>query len=222
MAAGGDGGSGGSASSSSGATSGGAGATSGGAGAGGTLSGGGTNGSGGIGGGSSGSGGKGGSGGNANGGNANGGNAGSSSAGSSNGGTGGTGSVDPYATARQTCVDRVNQLRATKGLGPIARRASAESCADGQAKTDSETGKAHSAFNACLSQVPGWTGAAQNECPGWGSVADTLAGCIDAMWAEGPGGGHYDNMVSDSDYIACGFYTTPQGKVWMVQDFWSK
>ena len=151
------------------------------------------------------------------------GNGGAGGGGAGSGGVaGGGGQVDPYASARQTCVDRVNQLRASKGLGAIPRLALAESCADGQAKTDSQTGMAHSAFNACLNQVQGWTGAAQNECPGWGSVADTLSGCIDAMWGEGPGGGHYDNMVGDYDHIACGFYTTPQGKVWMVQDFWRK
>jgi hypothetical protein len=135
-------------------------------------------------------------------------------------GTGGGSQVDPYASARQTCVDRVNQLRATKGLGPMARLSSAEDCADGQAKTDSQTGMAHSAFSACVNEVPNWTGVAQNECPNWGSVAATLSGCIDAMWGEGPGGGHYENMVGDYDYLACGFYTTSQGKVWMVQDFW--
>jgi hypothetical protein len=143
-------------------------------------------------------------------------------AGSGTSGSGGTGSVDPYADARQTCVDRVNQLRSTKGKGPLARLPSAEDCVDGQAKKDSETGQAHGAFNDCVNEVQGWTGTAQNECPGWGSVAATLGACIDDMWAEGPGGGHYDNMVSDSDFIACGFYTTPGGKVWMVQDFWSK
>lgn len=136
-------------------------------------------------------------------------------------GTGGSGTVDPYAQARQKCVDRVTQLRATKNLGPIPRLASAEACADGQAKKDSQTGQAHGAFGDCVNELKGWTGAAQNECPGWGSVADTLAGCIDAMWAEGPGGGHYDNMVGGSHFMACGFYTTPAGKVWMVQDFWS-
>lgn len=146
--------------------------------------------------------------------------AGTSTAGSS--GSGGSGSVDPYASARQTCVDRVNTLRATKGLGPIPRLPSAEDCADNQAKKDSQSGVAHSAFGDCVNEVQGWTGAAQNECPGYGSVASTLSTCIDQMWAEGPGGGHYDNMVSDSDFIACGFYTTPNGKVWMIQDFWSK
>jgi hypothetical protein len=164
-------------------------------------------------GGSAGTGGKSGNGGTA-------GAAGTSSAGTS--GTGGSGSVDPYASARQTCVDRVNTLRATKGLGPIPRLASAEDCADSQAKKDSESGVAHSAFGDCVNEVQGWTGAAQNECPGYDSVASTLSTCIDQMWAEGPGGGHYDNMVSDSDFMACGFYTTPNGKVWMIQDFWSK
>jgi hypothetical protein len=106
-------------------------------------------------------------------------------------------------------------------LAPIPRLAKAESCADGQAKTDSETNKAHSAFNACLDQVK-WMGAGQNECPGYGSVEDTLKGCLDAMWAEGPGGGHYDNMVGKSTHTACGFYTTAAGKVWMVEDFWTE
>ena len=133
----------------------------------------------------------------------------------------GTNPNDPYGDARTRCVDRTNELRATKGLGPIPRLAKAEPCADGQAKADSESGKAHSAFNACLDQVK-WKGAGQNECPGYGSVEETLKGCLDMMWAEGPGGGHYDNMVGDSTHTACGIYTTPAGKVWLVQDFWTE
>jgi Cysteine-rich secretory protein family len=176
-----------------------------------------------------------GNGGNANGGNANGGNAnggsgtggssstGGSAAGSNTGGsnTGGSSTADPYGDARTRCVNRTNELRATKGLGPIPILTKAEPCADGQAKADSISGKAHSAFSACLDQVK-WTGAGQNECPNYGSVQDTLTKCLDAMWAEGPGGGHYDNMVGDSTHTACGFYTTPAGKIWMVQDFWTE
>lgn len=145
---------------------------------------------------------------------------GSSSAGSSNGGSSG-GASDPYGDARTRCVNRTNELRATKGLGPIPILPKAEPCADGQAKADSISGMAHSAFAACLDQVK-WKGAGQNECPGYGSVEDTLTKCLDAMWAEGPGGGHYDNMVGNSTHTACGFYTTPAGKVWMVQDFWTE
>jgi hypothetical protein len=128
---------------------------------------------------------------------------------------------DPYGDARTRCVNRTNALRATKGLAPIPILTKAEPCVDGQAKADSESGKAHSAFNACLDQVK-WKAAGQNECPGYGSVEDTLTKCLDMMWAEGPGGGHYDNMVGGSTHTACGIYTTPAGKVWLVQDFWTE
>jgi hypothetical protein len=141
---------------------------------------------------------------------------------SGNGNSAGSSSTaDLYGDARVRCVDRTNALRATKGLKPIPRLASAEPCVDGQAKSDSESGKAHGAFDACLNQVE-WRGAGQNECPGYDSVESALGGCLDMMWAEGPGGGHYDNIVGNSTHTACGFYTTPAGKVWMVQDFWTE
>jgi hypothetical protein len=90
---------------------------------------------------------------------------------------------------------------------------------DAAAKSDSETGKAHGAFGTC-------TEGAQDECPGWQSVASIAAagGCLDKMWAEGPGTdytahGHYINM-SNPKYtkVACGYYTTLAGKVWAVQN----
>lgn len=152
----------------------------------------------------------------------------SGGSGSTTGGTsaipsGGTGTGnDMYGDARERCVNRVNELRASKGKGPIPRLASAEACADGQAKSDSESGKAHGAFNDCADQVKNWSGIAQNECPNYKSVEATLTGCIDAMWGEGPGGGHYENMMGDSTHMACGFYTTPDGKVWQVQDYWTE
>jgi len=136
--------------------------------------------------------------------------------------TGGMSSAGDEGDAHIRCVNRTNELRATKGLPPIPRLASAEACADGQAKSDSESGEAHGAFDACVNQVKGWKGVAQNECPNYGSVEDTLTRCLDAMWAEGPGGGHYDNMTGNSTDTACGLYATPTGKVWLVQDFWTR
>jgi hypothetical protein len=150
-----------------------------------------------------------------------GGSAGRAGSSSTSGGSPST-SGDDYGDARVRCVDRTNALRASIGLSPIPRLASAEPCVDGQAKSDSETGKAHGAFEACLDEVEGWRSVGQNECPGYGSVESALGTCLDMMWAEGPGGGHYDNMVGDSTHTACGFYTTPKGKVWMIQDFWTK
>jgi hypothetical protein len=149
---------------------------------------------------------------------------GSSSGGQTSGASSGAGSSsgDSYGDARERCVARTNELRASIGLKPIPRLASAESCVDGQAQSDSESGKAHGAFDACFDQVKNWRGVGQNECPGYASVESALGTCLDMMWAEGPGGGHYDNIAGDSTQTACGFYTTPQGKVWMVQDFWTE
>jgi hypothetical protein len=45
------------------------------------------------------------------------------------------------------------------------------------------------------------------------------------MWNEGPGEpyaehGHYINMINGSySMVACGFYETPDGSVWSVQNF---
>jgi hypothetical protein len=126
---------------------------------------------------------------------------------------------DPLEVARQACVDEINRYRSTLGLAPYARDPSDEICADGQAKKDSISGVAHSAFGTCSEF-------AQNECPGWPGPPQTLIiGCLKMMWAEGPGTpfsahGHYINMSSTSyTKVSCGFYQTSSGSWWAVQDF---
>jgi hypothetical protein len=127
------------------------------------------------------------------------------------------------------CVARVNQFRACVCLGPLARNAAAESCANQQAQYDAQTGTAHGGFsdNICTPSA-----LAQNECPGWDSVTQTISGCVQTMFAEGPpptasctgtcysAHGHFINMTN-TDYtsVACGFYTTADGKVWQVQNY---
>ena len=120
------------------------------------------------------------------------------------------------STPRQACVDHINSLRATQGLAPLNRWVANEDCADAQARSDAQSGQAHGAFGACPNS-------AQNECPGWPSLTGQngiVPGCLDSMWSEGPGGGHYDNMTGSSyTLVACGFASTPDGRVWSVQDF---
>ena len=116
----------------------------------------------------------------------------------------------------QACVDHLNALRATKQLPALTRWKANEACADAQAQNDSVTRKAHGAFFSCPNL-------AQNECPSWPSTSGArgiVPGCLDLMWAEGPGGGHYENMIRHGyTLVACGFYTAPDGRVWSVQDF---
>ncbi len=130
--------------------------------------------------------------------------------------TGGTGSAtNPPSTGNASgdCVNAINTYRASVGKKALARWTDSETCASGEAKSDSSSGKAHGAFGTC-------TEMAQDECPGWpGPAGDMITDCLKAMWAEGPGGGHYENMKGDYTKVACGFYTLPNGNVWAVQNF---
>ena len=145
------------------------------------------------------------------------GSSGSGGGGSSGGGSSSGGSGD--SSPEQLCVDTINQYRATLNLPAYTRWSAEETCADGQAQSDSASGTAHGAFGTC-------TEMAQDECPGWpGPPSTMITGCLQQMWAEGPGPfdqghGHYDNM-SNSSYtqVACGFYVLADGSVWATQDF---
>lgn len=148
---------------------------------------------------------------------------GSSSSSGSSGGGGGTGGGGPtgstYPAAAEDCVKIINQYRASIGLAPYQRWNDAEACADNEARRDAEANQPHGSFGSCGER-------AQNTCPGWSGTPESMIGsCLAAMWAEGPGTdfskhGHYINMSSTSyTKVACGFYVTPQGRVWTVQDF---
>jgi hypothetical protein len=127
--------------------------------------------------------------------------------------------ASPLEAARQLCVQRTNEYRARVGAAPLARRPDAEACIDAQARADSASRTAHGAFGQCRER-------AQNECPGWpGSATDALDGCLAMMFAEGPGAGaahgHYTNMT-EAKYrgVACGITQLPDGKFWIVQDYY--
>ena len=114
----------------------------------------------------------------------------------------------------EICVATINQYRASKGLQAYARWSDTETCADSQAKSDGSSSSAHGAFGKC-GEV------AQNECPGWpGPPATMIPDCLKAMWAEGPGGGHYEAMSSRMyTKVSCGFGTAADGSIWAVQNF---
>lgn len=167
---------------------------------------------------------------------------GSSTGGSSTGGssTGGETACSPDVSCqltagpstgdvRQDCVDRINQFRREcLCLPDLQRWTEAEACADQQAAYDSTNGF-HEGFKDGICMP---SGSAQNECPGWGSEAQVVSGCLQMMWDEGPpptqpcngqcfqDHGHFINMSSEGfSRVACGFFTTPEGDVWAVQNF---
>jgi hypothetical protein len=114
----------------------------------------------------------------------------------------------------QLCVDEINRYRASLGLRALERASDREGCAEGEIKDDAQSGHWHGRFGACGES-------AQNECNHSPTARpDMIKGCLRGMWSEGPGGGHYENMKSaTATRVWCGFYTTPSGDVWSVQDY---
>jgi len=125
----------------------------------------------------------------------------------------------PFEAARQLCVTRTNEYRARVGVRPVVRRPDQEACVDSEAASDTSAGP-HATMGRCHES-------AQNACPNYPgqSPEATLSDCLAQMFAEGPGEpykdhGHYINMTSPSyTGVACGFHTTPSGKLWINQDF---
>ncbi len=126
---------------------------------------------------------------------------------STTGATTGSGG-DPYAAARTACINKINELRATKSLPAYGQWTSAESCSDQQATADEMSGTPHGAFGMC-----GESG--QNECLGAGPAG--IEGCLESMWAEkdqpGCAGCDACNMGYDPNCPNCDFYGDQTGDV---------
>lgn len=122
---------------------------------------------------------------------------------------------DSFAQARQSCVDRINAYRARVGAAPVARDPGSESCADAESRDDARSNRAHGTFGRCGER-------AQNACPNYPgrSTEEVLNKCLQQMFDEGPGGGHYDNMTNPKYTKAyCGFESMAGGRLWTVQNF---
>lgn len=134
---------------------------------------------------------------------------GSMSTGSMSTGTG----MDPYADARTACIDKINELRATKNLPPYSWWAGAESCADQQATHDEMNNSPHGAWSQGL--YPSCNGSGQNECLGAGPGG--IEACLESMWAEkdqaGCAGCDACNAAYDPDCPNCDFFGTETGDV---------
>lgn len=105
--------------------------------------------------------------------------------------------------------------RARVGAPPVARDSATEGCVDRQAAADARRSTAHANFGQCSEF-------AQNTCPNYpgANVDEVMTRCFEQMFAEGPGGGHYDNMTSRRySQVFCGFADLGGGTFWVNQDF---
>lgn len=117
------------------------------------------------------------------------------------------------------CVSETNRYRATIGAPPLVRSAELEAYAAGGARTDATARDAHSHFKS----TSGGMAVAENELPWWPlgrfrTVQDVMRQGIAEMWAEGPGGGHYENLTGPYTEMGCGVFIH-NGEITVVQDF---
>lgn len=142
--------------------------------------------------------------------------------------TGGPMSPDSIATDANSlaenaafCVEEVNRFRTTVGAPPLTRSSRIDEFSTDAAKVDGEAHVAHTYFR----QTNGGNGTAraENQIPWWkasqyGSVRTIIRQGLATMWAEGPGGSHYENMKGSYTEMGCGFFIA-NGEVTVSQDF---
>ena len=123
------------------------------------------------------------------------------------------------------CVAETNRYRARHGMPPLRRSAELEAYAAAGARYDTAVRIPHKHFD----DTPGAHLAyAENEClsfQGWslrragGSVRGAITKCLRTFYDEGPGGGHYQNMLGgEYGTVGCAVHVTGDG-VTIVQDF---
>lgn len=123
------------------------------------------------------------------------------------------------------CVAETNRYRARHGKPSLRRSAELEAYAATGARYDTAARTPHKHFNDTNG---GKLAYAENQClsfHGWslrfggGSVRGTLIKCLRSFYDEGPGGGHYESMMSD-EYrtLGCAVHVAGRG-VTIVQDF---
>ncbi len=133
------------------------------------------------------------------------------------------GGGDPVAqSARQVCLDMTNQFRAGAGRPPVVQSAALEAYADEGAAYDFHNpDPPHAHFR---NTNGGGIAFAENQCPQWplsfagGDLNMLVAQCMQAFFDEGPGGGHYDNMMGNYGTLGCGLYQE-SGMVTIIQDY---
>lgn len=126
------------------------------------------------------------------------------------------------ATAHDFCVSETNRYRTMTGKVAVAQSSALQSYADTGAMVDFSSSP-HAHFSATSG---GGIAFAENECPvqgNWmlqagGDMSALVGQCVAAFYSEGPGGGHYDNMMGPYAKLGCGIYQMGTG-VTIVQDY---
>jgi uncharacterized protein YkwD len=128
-------------------------------------------------------------------------------------------SSNPYASEMAACLTQTNQYRASVGRPALTRSTDLEAYVTRAAQNDAAAHVGHQYFR---SSNGGGIAMAENEIPWWptsrGTVGQIVQQGLSGMWAEGPGGGHYENIRGPYTQSGCGV-SVQNGEVTVVQAF---
>jgi hypothetical protein len=118
-----------------------------------------------------------------------------------------TGEGDALAAGSEadSCLAKVNSLRAGKGRAALSLKSGSMSCAASQSSADGPSLKWHNSFGQCSEM---------GQCQAAGH--STCEAAIDAYYSEGPGGGHYE-IIMDAKYKSMAYGKcdcSSYGKFW--------
>jgi hypothetical protein len=125
-----------------------------------------------------------------------------------------------FAPELEFCAAQTNEYRASIGRPALVRSAVLEAYAAAAAPHDGSARRVHRYFRKTRG---GGVAFAENQIPWWplprfGSVREIIRNGLAMMWAEGRGGGHYDNLAGQFTQVGCGVFVD-RGKVTVVQAF---
>jgi uncharacterized protein YkwD len=119
------------------------------------------------------------------------------------------------------CIDETNRYRAIRGRPSVTRSTTIEEYAATGAKSDALANVPHQ--HVTTTPFPGGGNWAENEVLRWPhnltpTVQGIVAQAILSFYSEGPGGGHYENIVGPYTQIGCGIYIDGNG-ITIIEDF---
>jgi uncharacterized protein YkwD len=125
------------------------------------------------------------------------------------GGSGGGASMSATASDLAFCVTETNRYRAQANVRALSQSDQAQEFAAAAARADHLSGTAHGYINGPNRPTGNY---AENQANRWptalagGSARGFIERALAGMWAEGPGGGHYENIRGAYTLLGCAIY----------------
>jgi uncharacterized protein YkwD len=128
-----------------------------------------------------------------------------------------SGTLEVTTADLEFCVSETNRYRAMRSKAPVTRSTALETFAHDAAVSDAASNIPHNYYRSHATGI-----SAENQFIAGRQSNDTIRSTIQfalaVFWGEGPGGGHYENMIGPYTQVGCGF-AIEANRILISQDF---